>query len=684
MEITITEKKEPTLCLNMIVKNESKIIKRLFDSVSPIIDCYCICDTGSTDNTKELITEYFEEKGIPGKIVTEPFINFAHNRNYALQSCVGMSDYVLLLDADMLLDIKPGFNKTMLESYDSFMILQGNESFYYNNMRIIKNNGLYLYIGVTHEYISTPSNNTVYNFGKDVLFITDIGDGGSKANKFERDIELLKKGIEENPNSDRYHFYLANSYFDSGKNVEAIETYKKRIQIGGWNQEVWSSYYKMGMAYKNIGKIEEAISSWLDGYDLLPKRIENLYEIIHHYRNIGKCKSAYAFYTMAKNAIKDLDTKEKDGFLFLKNDIYTYKLEYECSIISCYLSIKNINDQLITIFNNCGENYIIVNTMSNMKFYKDILKPTAVLDLSVSIDHDIAGKTRKFNCSSACIIADNDNYLMNIRMVNYNIDSSGYYRDCDDYIITVNKYIKFTKDFKIIEDAFIDSPFVEKRYIGTEDIRIAKYRSKTKSNQDTNDSTQDTNDSNILFFGTGLQSNGTIGMFYGNYDKNPAGMKSTEIKPTFAKSDCEKNWVFVDIDDETHIIYQWSPLTICKINSLTDSLDLVRQNENVPKIFKHMRGSTNGSVYKNEIWFITHMVSYEQPRHYYHVFVVFDSSMNLLRYSAPFKFEGECIEYCIGLIVEENRVIVPYSTWDRTTKLAIYDKNYINTIVKYT
>ena len=48
-----------SICLNMIVKNESAIIRRLFDSVLPIIDTYCICDTGSTDNTKEIIDEYF-------------------------------------------------------------------------------------------------------------------------------------------------------------------------------------------------------------------------------------------------------------------------------------------------------------------------------------------------------------------------------------------------------------------------------------------------------------------------------------------------------------------------------------------------------------------------------------------------------------------------------------------------
>ena len=54
-----------TICLNMIVKNESKIMKRLLDSVYKIIDYWVIVDTGSTDHTKELIKEYFAEKNIP-------------------------------------------------------------------------------------------------------------------------------------------------------------------------------------------------------------------------------------------------------------------------------------------------------------------------------------------------------------------------------------------------------------------------------------------------------------------------------------------------------------------------------------------------------------------------------------------------------------------------------------------
>jgi len=158
MELSVNPKQttEPTLCLNMIVKNESKIITRLFDSVVPIIDCYCICDTGSTDNTVELIESYFLEKNIPGKVVYEPFKNFAYNRNVALKSCIGMSDYVLLLDADMTLSIRT-FDKKTLSKYDTFTILQGNDNFYYNNRRIVRNDGLYNYVGVTHEYINIPN-----------------------------------------------------------------------------------------------------------------------------------------------------------------------------------------------------------------------------------------------------------------------------------------------------------------------------------------------------------------------------------------------------------------------------------------------------------------------------------------------------------------------------------------------
>lgn len=230
----------------------------------------------------------------------------------------------------------------------------------------------------------------------------------------------------------------------------------------------------------------------------------------------------------------------------------------------------------------------------------------------------------------------------------------------------------------------MDFEFEDRRYIGIEDVRIFA----------------DVESDKILFIGTGFHINNAIGIVTGDYETNNGGLKSREIIPNFTKSDCEKNWVFVDYKNSTHIIYNWYPLKICKIDYDKNELYSVEERK-MPSIFSRIRGSSNGFKYckkvgnnnntnisidiiEEEIWFVTHIVSYEQPRHYYHVIAVFDSNMNLLRYSAPFKFEGDPIEYCLSIVVEDEEVIINYSTWDRTTVIGVYDKTYIDSILKYT
>ena len=86
----------------------------------------------------ELITTFFNEKNISGKIIQEPFKNFEYNRTFAIKQCLGMSDYILLMDADMVLKIG-SFDKASLKEYDYFFLYQGNDDFYYTNARIVKN-----------------------------------------------------------------------------------------------------------------------------------------------------------------------------------------------------------------------------------------------------------------------------------------------------------------------------------------------------------------------------------------------------------------------------------------------------------------------------------------------------------------------------------------------------------------
>ena len=59
--------KKKKICLNMIVKNESHIIEETLRCMVKYIDYWVISDTGSTDNTIEVITKFFEKEKIPRK-----------------------------------------------------------------------------------------------------------------------------------------------------------------------------------------------------------------------------------------------------------------------------------------------------------------------------------------------------------------------------------------------------------------------------------------------------------------------------------------------------------------------------------------------------------------------------------------------------------------------------------------
>jgi tetratricopeptide (TPR) repeat protein len=629
-----------------------------------------------------MIQTYFNEKKIPGKVVFEPFKNFCYNRNFAMQSAIGMSDYLLFMDADMMLEIKQ-FDKKILGKADTYHLLQGNDSFYYQNVRIVKNNGLYSYAGVTHEYINTPANSTLASISKNMLFIRDIGDGGAKSDKFERDIRLLTQGIKDEPSNVRYYFYLANSYYDHGDHDLAIDIYKKRIEMGGWNQEVWYSYYRTGLCHKHKGNMPAAIYSWMNGYDYLPERLEGLYEIINHYRNSSKHKLCFNFYQLAQNILKKNDNI--DGYLFLHKDVYSFQILYEFTIIALYVGIKNINNEVVTILNTCPHHHIVSNLFSNMKFYKDVLVPINTINLDSKININVNNVNTDFLSSSSCLIPNphKPGYIMNVRYVNYYITSGGSYINCDKHIITVNKYVELDPQLNVISEKIFENVFNDRRYIGVEDVKIFYESNNNESNNnESNNNESNINDGKFLFIGTGFHANNNIGIVCGDYDNKQDILLANEATSSFSKEGCEKNWVYVNYKKETHIVYKWNPLKICKMDEDSKQIHIVETKE-LPKIFSHVRGSSCGFSYKNEIWFLVHLVSYENPRHYYHMMVVFDENMNLQRYSAPFKFEGDPIEYSLSIVIEDERVLVNYSTWDRTTRIGVYDKKYIDSIIKY-
>ena len=72
-----------SLCLAMIVKNEAHVVARALTSCAAYIDAWVVCDTGSTDATREIVRDTLQ--GIPGQVYDDPWVDFAHNRTLSIQ-----------------------------------------------------------------------------------------------------------------------------------------------------------------------------------------------------------------------------------------------------------------------------------------------------------------------------------------------------------------------------------------------------------------------------------------------------------------------------------------------------------------------------------------------------------------------------------------------------------------------
>jgi hypothetical protein len=140
--------------------------------------------------------------------------------------------------------------------------------------------------------------------------------------------------------------------------------------------------------------------------------------------------------------------------------------------------------------------------------------------------------------------------------------------------------------------------------------------------------------------------------------------------------DVEKNWVsYVDTKGSVRTIYKFERL---QEGVVINGKYFTERTQETPWLFKKLRGSSHGIWINNNIWFLTHMVSYEAKRHYYHCWVVLDANGKLYKYSEPFCFDGKHIEYSNGFVYDEitKKIYIGYSVMDNETKFIMmpYDE----------
>jgi glycosyltransferase involved in cell wall biosynthesis len=283
-----------TICLSMIVKNEAPVIARCFASLRPIIDYWVIVDTGSTDGTQDAIRTLMAD--LPGELHQGAWRDFAHNRTEALELARPHGEYVLIIDADDVLEFETQFKMPALEA-DSYMLRIADTSVTYNRTQIVKAALPWRWRGVLHEFLTCEA--AVTSGVLEGLRLRRNHDGARRRDPgtYRRDAEILDAALQTESDPfmrSRYQFYLAQSYRDCGEREKALQAYLQRAELGFWVEEVFMSLYSAAKLQEGLGRpFDQVIETYLRAADAVPSRAEALHGASRYCRMSGRYKEGY-------------------------------------------------------------------------------------------------------------------------------------------------------------------------------------------------------------------------------------------------------------------------------------------------------------------------------------------------------------------------------------------------------
>jgi glycosyltransferase involved in cell wall biosynthesis len=275
-----------TICLNMIVKNESAVIQRCLQSVKHLIDYWVIVDTGSTDETKSIIRRFL--KDIPGELHEQSWVSFEQNRNQALALAQNKADYILFIDADETLVLASPLNKSALDK-DFYIVRSVGPSADHFRIQLINRHPGWKWKGVVHETMINSQEMCGENLvGATIDCRPKDGHRCSDPDKYLKDAQVLERALAEEPDNARYVFNLAQSYLNAHLLPQALKNFEMRALMPGDPQETFFALFCVGYLQEILRMDEKiVIMSYLSACRSNPLRAEPLERLGNYFQKKG-------------------------------------------------------------------------------------------------------------------------------------------------------------------------------------------------------------------------------------------------------------------------------------------------------------------------------------------------------------------------------------------------------------
>ena len=343
------------LVLTQIMKDEAHVITRMLDSIKSIVDIVCLVDTGSTDNTIEVVKNWGTQNNIETHVFERAFDNFENSRNYSIQVARevtkdrGNDYWGFWLDADETIEILPNFNKAGINK-DLYMFNTYINVMKYTRNECYKLDKPFRFYGPVHEFIVCDDKNITSGLMEGLNVRVQMDGGSWKGNipeKYKSHAFVLEKYIDANRQDPRWIFYTAQSYHDSAclpdnreENEErlrrSLKYCKERISRNdGYPEEIFYSQFRVGTIMRVLDEpFHLTLNELLKAYSMDPLRAEPIKAIIDHYLSVGEWNNAYLFSKFAK-----VNFHQKNPYptrlLFVDESLYIWKI-LEVHAAACF------------------------------------------------------------------------------------------------------------------------------------------------------------------------------------------------------------------------------------------------------------------------------------------------------------------------------------------------------------
>jgi GR25 family glycosyltransferase involved in LPS biosynthesis/glycosyltransferase involved in cell wall biosynthesis len=322
----------PSICLVMIVRNEAHIVHEALASALPYVADCVVVDTGSTDGTQDAIRRFCTGHGLPTRVFERPWRDFGSNRSEALALARehSVSDYLWMFDADDVLEGAPEFAQL---TADAGHLRLGPDIEYWR-LQVFRRVLPWRFVGVLHEYpvCDVEGMRLAYVQGDYRVLSRRLGDRSRDPQKYAQDAALLEAALHTDPDNSRYTFYLGQSQYDAGQFKSALESYQRRVAMGGWGEEVFYSRYRVALCLERLGRsYAEVIAAFEACFREHPHRCEPLVRAATLARQGDHFHDAYVFARRAAN----VPMPGAEG-LFVETADYTFRARDEQSIAAFY------------------------------------------------------------------------------------------------------------------------------------------------------------------------------------------------------------------------------------------------------------------------------------------------------------------------------------------------------------